>query len=159
MIYGTNAEGKRGLYVAPNDGIPGFLKRTLKLVTPATADHPKEESIMNTVAATTAEAPKAQKVAKAPKAAPAPKAKAAKANGKAKPKATAKAAPKAAAKTKTPKAAAAGSKTEQVLAMLKKGATRTAIVEATGWQVDLKQLAARKGLKLSKDKDGVITAR
>jgi hypothetical protein len=40
--------------------------------------------------------------------------------------------------------------------MLAKGATRKAIVEATGWQVDLKQLAKRKGLTLKKDQHGVI---
>ena len=49
-------------------------------------------------------------------------------------------------------------KTETVIRMLRKGATRIAIVEATGWQVDLKQLAARKGLKLKKNAEGVIRA-
>jgi hypothetical protein len=42
--------------------------------------------------------------------------------------------------------------------MLRKGSTRAAIVKATGWQVDLKQLAARKGLKLKQNAEGVITA-
>ena len=49
-------------------------------------------------------------------------------------------------------------KTAIVLSMLKKGATRKAIVEKTGWQVDLKQLAARKGLKLKKNAEGIIRA-
>jgi hypothetical protein len=75
-------------------------------------------------------------------------------------KAAAKKAPakKAAAKKAGPAKTRDGSKTEKVLAMLKKGATRSAIVEATGWNVDLKQLAARKGLKLKKDAEGIITA-
>ena len=51
-------------------------------------------------------------------------------------------------------------KTEKVIRMLKKGATRPAIVKATGgWNVDLKQLAARKGLKLRKNDEGIITAK
>jgi hypothetical protein len=41
---------------------------------------------------------------------------------------------------------------------LRKGATRKEIVEATNWQVDLKQLAKRKGLTLKKDPHGIITA-
>jgi hypothetical protein len=60
--------------------------------------------------------------------------------------------------TKT-QTAAKGTKTAKVLAMLKKGATRQAIVKATDWQVDLKQLAARKGLKLRTDAAGLITAK
>lgn len=42
--------------------------------------------------------------------------------------------------------------------MLRKGVTRKAIVEATAWQVDLKQLAARKGLRLKRNADGAIRA-
>lgn len=100
-------------------------------------------------------------------------------NGKAAPaKAKAKAAPKKAAKAKAKKAAPKkaakgkakakavkapretrkGSKTETVIAMLRKGKhTRADIVEATGWQVDLKALAARKGLRLKKDAEGVLS--
>jgi hypothetical protein len=66
--------------------------------------------------------------------------------------------PKAAAKGNGKPTTTSGSKTEQVLAMLAKGATRKQIVEKTGWQVDLKQFAARKGLILKKDAQGVITA-
>lgn len=88
----------------------------------------------------------------APKAAPAPKVAAAKA------KAAKITGPKAKAAKAAPRKGV-GSKTDKVIAMLRKGSTRAAIVEATGgWQVDLKQLAARKGLKLTKNKDGVITA-
>lgn len=93
--------------------------------------------------------------AKAAKPAAKPAAKAAK---PAAAKKAAKPAAKKAAAAKAPRETRKGSKTEQVLAMLRKGATRAAIVEATGWSVDLKQLAARKGLKLRKDAEGVITA-
>ena len=67
-------------------------------------------------------------------------------------------APKAAPAKKTAPKTRDGSKTEKVIAMLRKGATRKAIVEAAGWQVDLKQLAARKNLKLKKNAEGVIRA-
>jgi hypothetical protein len=66
--------------------------------------------------------------------------------------------PAKAAKGNGKPTAAAGSKSETVLAMLRKGATRKEIVEATNWQVDLKQLAKRKGLTLKKDQHGLITA-
>jgi hypothetical protein len=88
-------------------------------------------------------------------------AKAPAAPAKAAKKAAGKKAPKKAAKAPAPKKAPkkeGPSKTETVIKMLRKGSTRAAIVEATGWQVDLKALAARKGLKLKKDADGVITA-
>ena len=67
-------------------------------------------------------------------------------------------APKAAPAKKTAPKTRDGSKTEKVIAMLRKGATCKAIVEAAGWQVDLKQLAARKNLKLKKNAEGVIRA-
>jgi hypothetical protein len=73
------------------------------------------------------------------------------------PKAKAAPAKKGSPKTKA-RVTRDGSKTEKVIAMLRNGATRLAIIEATGWQVDLKQLAARKGLRLKKDKAGVIRA-
>jgi nucleoid-associated protein YgaU len=53
-----------------------------------------------------------------------------------------------------------GSKVATVIAMLtgKKPVLRKAIVEATGWQVDLKALCARKGMKLKKHPDGTFSA-
>ncbi|MCS3496194.1 hypothetical protein M2189_004846 [Bradyrhizobium japonicum] len=78
---------------------------------------------------------------------------AAKAEKPAKPKASAKP-----AKATKPKA---GSKSNIAVKMLgrKGGAARKAIVEACGgWQVDLKQLCARRGLKLQRLADGNFIA-
>lgn len=72
-----------------------------------------------------------------------------------------KAAPaKPAAKKAAAPAKRDGSKVATVIAMLtgKKPTTRKAIVEATGWQVDLKALCARKGMKLKKAADGTLSA-
>jgi hypothetical protein len=67
--------------------------------------------------------------------------------------------PKAAAAKGNGKPATKGaSKSDQVLAMLRMGATRKQIVGKSGWQVDQKQLAVRKGLTLKKHQHGVITA-
>ncbi|UFW88952.1 hypothetical protein BjapCC829_10805 [Bradyrhizobium barranii] len=66
--------------------------------------------------------------------------------------------PKASAKPTKPKA---GSKSDIAVKMLgrKGGAARKAIVEACGgWQVDLKQLCARRGLKLKRLADGNFIA-
>ncbi|MBR0823748.1 hypothetical protein [Bradyrhizobium liaoningense] len=54
----------------------------------------------------------------------------------------------------------AGSKAEIALRMLtaSKGTTRAAIIEATGWKIDVKQFAQRKGLKLRKLADGTLLA-
>jgi hypothetical protein len=93
----------------------------------------------------------------------------AKANGKGgkteKPAKPAKAAkPEKPAKKAAAKKAAGGtrdgSKVATVIAMLtgKKPVARKAIVEATGWQVDLKALCARKGMKLKKHPDGTFSA-
>lgn len=78
---------------------------------------------------------------------------AAKAEKPAKPKASAKP-----AKATKPKA---GSKSDVAVKMLgrKGGAARKAIVAACGgWQVDLKQLCARRGLKLKRLADGNFIA-
>ena len=59
------------------------------------------------------------------------------------------------------KAKGGESKADIALKMLtrKQGATRKQIVEACGgWGIDIAQFAARKGLKMRKDADGVITA-
>ena len=80
-------------------------------------------------------------------------------------KAAAKKAAKPAAKpaaAKAPRAPKAGSKAETVVKMLTKkgGASRKDIVAAVdGWNVDLKQLCARKGLKLTKSADGIFSAK
>lgn len=54
----------------------------------------------------------------------------------------------------------AGSKADIALRMLtaSKGTTRAAIVEATGWGIDVKQFCARKSLKLRKTADGTLFA-
>lgn len=81
---------------------------------------------------------------------------AAKAEKPAKPKATAKAKPAKATKPK-----AGPSKSDIVVKMLgrKGGAKRADIVAAVdGWQVDLKQLCARRGLKLKRLADGNFIA-
>ena len=148
LIYGIDPEGRAGIV-------------TKELLAMATTNQTNHEDLGIPDFLVRKPEPK--------KAAPAVPAKKAAAPKKAEPKPAAakkaKAGPAPAKKAAAPKKAAAsapraGSKTETVLKMLKKGATRAAIVEATdGWQVDLKQLAARKGLKLHKDADGVITAK
>ena len=109
-------------------------------------------------------APKAPAKAAEPKADAAEKAAAIRADIKAD-RAPAKAAKgKAASKAKAAPAgngARKGSKAETAYTMLtrKAGATRAAIVEACdGWGIDIKQFAARKGLKLRQDKDGTYFA-
>lgn len=80
-------------------------------------------------------------------------AKGAKVKAKARAKAPAKAKAKAKAGTRD------GSKTATVIAMLRKGKhTRAEIVEATGWGVDINALAARKGLKIKRTAEGILTA-
>lgn len=61
---------------------------------------------------------------------------------------------------KTAKKAAGESKTATVIKMLTgaKKVTRADIVAATGWQVDLKALCARKGMRLKKDAEGYVSA-
>ena len=59
---------------------------------------------------------------------------------------------------KTPRS---GSKSETVIALLTQdgGTTRKEIVQATGWKVDLKQFAARKGLVISQQDGRLIAVR
>ncbi|MBO0757006.1 MAG: hypothetical protein J2P54_14185 [Bradyrhizobiaceae bacterium] len=157
MIYGIDANDRRALVVPVGvepEGIPEFLKRQreekakevpvsdLRRSLDAHRNNLKPNQVQPTIKQT--ESPEMPTKAKTSKQ-PVKTQKAAKA---AKPVQPAKGKP----------AAAAGSKSETVLAMLKKGATRAQIVEATGWQVDLKQFAKRKGLKLTKNADGVIKA-
>jgi outer membrane biosynthesis protein TonB len=179
LIYGIDPEGRAGIVpkekqamatVTTNEGIPEFLQRKpgeakpaakpapKKAAPPAPKADPKQAIVVDLRGVTP---PKPAPKAEVTKPAARPAAKKAKAEPAPKKAAPKKApAPKARAAKGEPAATRTGSKTEIVLKMLKKGATRAAIVEATdGWQVDLKQLATRKGLKLHKDADGVITAK